>query len=126
MIAQGFEGEFGPPPVLGGVLRRPAPVNDGPFLWYTEVVRRQRAGCSEGPNFKGFLACWGLPVGESLPLRYLTASCGKPNKTGHFLSHRIRTVENRGGDPDRGPRAAKLPPLRLPGKVESLEDRSVS
>jgi hypothetical protein len=30
---------------------------------------------------------------ESLPLRHLTAKCGKPNKHGHFRSHRLQAVE---------------------------------
>jgi hypothetical protein len=42
---------------------------------------------------------------ESLPLRQLIATGENPNKTGHFSSHRIRTVENRGGDPGGDPRA---------------------
>jgi hypothetical protein len=59
----------------------------------------------------------------------------KPNKTGHFPSHRIRTVENHGGDPGGNPWPAQAaiiaPPVeaRILGRdrpllcAESLEQR---
>jgi hypothetical protein len=52
-----------------------------------------------------FYGVFGAPAAvgrESLPLRQPIATSEKPNKTGRFSSHRIRTVENRGGDPRHG------------------------
>ena len=51
----------------------------------------------------------------------LGTTCEKPNKTGHFSSHRIRTVENRGGDPVGPAGQVKLPSLDRPRKRESFE-----
>jgi hypothetical protein len=50
----------------------------------------------------------------------LIATCEKPNKTGRFSSHRIRTVENRGGDPDGDPRAGQVATIAAPGEGRIL------
>jgi hypothetical protein len=59
-------------------------------------------------------------LGESLPLRQAFPTCEKPNKIGHFSSHRIRTVENRGVDP----RSAQIAIIRPMAKVRILRNQA--
>ena len=65
-------------------------------IW-SKDVGASAANVEEIPAFQARQQ-WGC---ESLPLRQLIATCGKPNKTGPFSSHRIRTVETLAGT--RGP-----------------------
>lgn len=60
MIAQGFEAELGPPPVLGGVRQRPAPVNDGPFFVVHGGGTQTTSRLLGRPQFYGVLMRRGL------------------------------------------------------------------
>jgi hypothetical protein len=88
----------------------------GARLQGTTLVHTSQSGERQVIDFIGVAGA----ARQSLPLRHLIATCEKPNKAGHFSSHRLRTVENRGGEP----RSAQIAIIRPMAKVRILRNQA--